>query len=114
MLASRCWWLLHNDIPRYPQMLDQAGSRDPDHHRGSGRLTGCGVHGIVGALGAAVGAQVRLQGLRHLVITTVLDRSNGNMRAAQCFSRHQDIRILGIYDDNLSDTGGQMEALIAD
>ena len=78
------------------------------------RLTGRAVHLMIRRLGASIGAQVRPHGLRHLAITTVLDRSGGNMRAAQRFSRHRDIRVLALYDDNLSDMGSQMAALIAD
>ena len=78
------------------------------------RLTGRAVHLMIRRLGASLGAEVRPHGLRHLAITTVLDRNGGNMRAAQRFSRHRDIRVLALYDDNLSDMGGQMAALIAD
>ena len=45
------------------------------------RLTGTAVYYIVGRLGAKAGLAVRPQGLRHLAITTALDRTNGDMRA---------------------------------
>ena len=85
-----------------------------DRRRSAGRLTGRSVHRLIVGLGEAEGAQVRPHGLRHLAITTVLDRSGGNIRAAQRFSRHRDLRVLMIYDDNVSDLGGEMAALLAD
>ena len=37
-----------------------------------------------------------------------------DIRAAQRFSRHRDIRTVMIYDDNRRDIGGQMASLIAE
>ena len=45
------------------------------------RLTGTAVYHIVGWLGAKAGLTVRPQELRHLAITTALDRTNGDVRA---------------------------------
>src|SRR4051794_31266097 len=56
------------------------------------RLTGAAVYHIVGRLGAKAGLSVRPHGLRHLAITTALDRTNGDVRAVATFSRHQDLR----------------------
>ncbi|AWK90311.1 tyrosine-type recombinase/integrase [Azospirillum thermophilum] len=86
--------------------LDPAG-------KGSGRLTGTAVYQIVRALGAEVGVRTRPHGLRHTAITTVLDRSGGNIRAAQKFSRHKDVRVLERYDDAREDLAGQMAEMIA-
>ncbi|PWC89854.1 hypothetical protein TSH100_04070 [Azospirillum sp. TSH100] len=87
--------------------LDPAG-------KGDGRLTGTAVYQLVRALGADIGVTARPHGLRHTAITTVLDRSGGNIRAAQKFSRHKDVRVLQRYDDAREDLGGQMATLIAE
>ena len=56
---------------------------------------------------------VRPHGLRHLAITTALDRSNGDVRAVAKFSRHQDLRTLSRYRDNRPDLAGNVAALVA-
>lgn len=87
---------------------------DPARGTSAGRLTGTAVYQIVQQLGATVGIEARPHGLRHSAITEALDRSNGNIRAVQRFSRHRDVRVLEIYDDNRNDLGGEMAALITD
>lgn len=82
--------------------------------KGDGRLTGAAVYQIVRAAGADVGVQTRPHGLRHTAITEVLERSGGNVRAAQRFARHADVRVTQRYDDNRQDLAGSMAALIAD
>lgn len=78
-----------------------------------GRLTGRGLAYIVTATGEAAGVAVRPHGLRHAAITAALDATNGNMREVQRFSRHRDPRTLMKYDDNRTDIGGKVAALIA-
>src|SRR4051812_41114352 len=58
------------------------------------RLTGAAVYHIVGRLGAKAGLTVRPQGLRHLAITTALDRTDGDVCAVATFSRHKDLHTL--------------------
>jgi integrase/recombinase XerC len=77
------------------------------------RLTGAAVYHIVGWLGAKAGLTVHPHGLRHLAITTALDRSNGDMRAVAKFSRHKDLRILSRYRDNRPGLAGDIAALVA-
>ena len=77
------------------------------------RLTGAAVYHIVGWLGAKAGLTVRPHGLRHLAITTALDRTNGDMRAVATFSRHQDLRTLSRYRDNRPDLAGKVASLVA-
>lgn len=77
------------------------------------RLTGRSVARFLAALGDAVGLKVRPHGLRHAAITEALDKTNGNMRAVQRFSRHRDSRVLGLYDDNRQDLGGEVARLVA-
>lgn len=82
--------------------------------KGDGRLSGSAVYAIVRAHGAQAGLTVRPHGLRHLAITTALDLTKGDVRAVQRFSRHRDIRVLSVYDDNRRDLGGEVAALVAD
>lgn len=79
------------------------------------RLTGRSLHRIVGELGEEAGLkEVRPHGLRHAAITAALDRTGGDIRAVQRFSRHRDVRVLAVYDDNREDLGGRVARLVAD
>lgn len=82
--------------------------------KGSGRLTGAAVYAIVRKLGAGAGLAMRPHGLRHLAITTALDGTRGDVRRVQRFSRHRDLRVLTVYDDNRRDLGGEVAALVAE
>lgn len=77
------------------------------------RLTGTGLYLMVRDLGRKAGITVRPHGLRHAGITEALDLTNGNIRAVQRFSRHRDMRILNVYDDNRADLGGAVARLVA-
>lgn len=78
-----------------------------------GRLTGTGLYLVVRDLGRKIGLTIRPHGLRHAGITEALDLTNGNLRAVQRYSRHRDLRILNIYDDNRTDLGGDVARLVA-
>ena len=78
------------------------------------RLTGTAVYHIVGWLGGKAGLTVRPQELRHLAITTALDRTNGDMRAVATFSRHKDLRNLSRYADNPHGLAGKIARLVAE
>lgn len=80
-------------------------------HRGH-RLDGSAVYRMVSELGQSIGIKTRPHGLRHAGITEALDRTNGNARAVQRFSRHKKLETLGLYDDNRADLGGQVAALV--
>lgn len=80
---------------------------------GTGRLTGAAVYALVRRLGEAAGIRARPHALRHAAITAVLDKSDGDVRAAQRFARHRDPRTTITYDDNRKDLAGQMADLIA-
>jgi integrase/recombinase XerC len=85
-----------------------------DHsHKGGGRLTGRSIARIVGGVGASVNVKTTPHGLRHSAITEALELTNGNVRAVARFSRHKDIRVLSIYDDNRTDIGGNVAAMVA-
>lgn len=70
-------------------------------------LTGRSLHRILRALG------VRPHGLRHAGITAALDLTKGDVRAVQRFSRHRDLRVLNVYDDNRRDLAGDVARLVA-
>jgi integrase/recombinase XerC len=80
-------------------------------HRGH-RLDGSAVYRIVSELGDAVGLVTRPHGLRHAGITAALDRTNGNTRMVQRFSRHRSLETLSLYDDNRLDLGGEAARLV--
>ena len=78
------------------------------------RLTGTAVYHIVGRLGAKAGLTVRPQELRHLAITTALERTDGDVRAVAEFSRHQDLRPLGRYRYSRYGLAGKVSRLVAE
>ncbi len=82
--------------------------------KGSGGLSGSGIHAIVKRLGSKAGVNTRPHALRHSAITTALDQTNGDVRAVQRFSRHKDIRVLTVYDDQRQDLGGKVAAMLAE
>lgn len=77
------------------------------------RLAATSIYRMVRDLGIQAGVKARPHGLRHSAITTVLDMNGGDVRAAQRFSRHLDLRTLSVYDDNREDLGGEMARLVA-
>lgn len=79
-----------------------------------GRLTGSGLYYLIRGIGQAVGLKTRPHGLRHAAITRALDKSNGNIRKVQKFSRHADPSTLLLYDDSREDLAGEIANMIAD
>lgn len=77
------------------------------------RLTGRAVYKIVRELGEDVDLRVRPHGLRHAAITEALELTKGNVRAVQRFSRHRDLRVLTVYDDNRTDLAGEVASLVS-
>jgi len=77
------------------------------------RLTATSVYRMVRQIGEGAGVRVRPHGLRRGAITAVLDLSGGDVRAAQRFSRHLDLRTLTLYDDNRQDLGGRTARMVA-
>ena len=80
------------------------------------RLTGRSVALIVEALGkqAGLSARVRPHGIRHQAVTEALDRTGGDIRAVQRFSRHAKLDTLMIYDDSRRDFAGDVARLVAE
>jgi integrase/recombinase XerC len=72
------------------------------------RLSGDGIHKILGTMGEELGGVIRPHGLRHAAITAALDETNGNVRAAREFSGHASVEVLMKYDDNRKDVGGEV------
>jgi integrase/recombinase XerC len=77
------------------------------------RLTGRSVARIVATLGDRAGVRCRPHGLRHAAITEALDRTGGNVRSVQRFSRHADVRTLQVYDDARADLAGEVAKIVA-
>jgi len=77
------------------------------------RLSGRSVHRIVTGLGNQAGVKAHPHGLRHAAITEALDKTNGDVRRVQKFSRHADVRTLSLYDDNRQDLAGEVARLVA-
>jgi integrase/recombinase XerC len=100
------WVAVRGDLPGPLFVnLDRAHARR--------RLSGTGVYDMIRALGEAVGIRARPHGLRHAAITEALDRG-ADVRAVQRFSRHRDLRILLVYDDNRTDLGGEVTRSLAE
>jgi integrase/recombinase XerC len=88
--------------------LDRAAS-------GPDRLTDTAVFLVVRALGrkADLSRDTRPHGLRHEAITRALDRTHGDIRTVQRFSRHADPKTLLRYDDCRRDLAGDVANLVA-
>jgi integrase/recombinase XerC len=83
---------------------------------GPDRLTDTGVYLLVQGLGrkAGLARPTRPHGLRHEAITRALDRTNGDVRTVQRFSRHADPKTLLRYDDCRRDLAGDVARLVAE
>lgn len=84
-----------------------------DHANRGHRLTGRALYKIVRELGEDLDLRVRPHGLRHAAITEALELTGGNVRAVQRFSRHRDLRVLTVYDDNRADLAGKVASLVS-
>ncbi len=82
---------------------------------GDTRITGDGVYYLVRQLAKRAGVKrpVWPHALRHQAITSALDRTGGNVRTVQRYSRHADPRTLLRYDDARTDAAGQVARLVA-
>ena len=100
--AAIAAWLLVRPVTESPALFVRVD------RQGGGRLDGSTLYRIVRGLGERGGIRARPHGLRHSSITRVLDLSGGNIRLAQKFSRHKDVRVLERYDDSREDLAGQL------
>ena len=80
--------------------------------KGDRRLTRVEVWRTIRSLGAKVGVKVWPHGLRHTAITEALNVTDGNIRAAQKFSRHSKPETLMLYDDSRLDVAGEIAAMV--
>lgn len=106
--AVRAWLAVRGTGPGPLLMNLDRRSKGEGH-----RLTGTGLYLLVQGLGRRLGLTVRPHGLRHAAITEALEKTGGNVRAVQRFSRHRDLRTLTRYDDNREDMAGEVAALVA-
>jgi integrase/recombinase XerC len=104
--AVKAWLEVRGDAPG-PLFVNL------DRAHGRKRLSGTAVYDLVRELGDVVGIRARPHGLRHAAITEALDRGT-DVRAVQRFSRHRDLRVLLVYDDNRDDLGGRVTYALAE
>ncbi len=78
-----------------------------------GRLTGAAVYYVVKYAGKKAGYNVTPHGLRHAAITEALDKTGGDVRAVQKYSRHRDLETLTVYDDTRRDLAGDIAKIVA-
>ncbi|MEZ4381262.1 MAG: tyrosine-type recombinase/integrase, partial [Nannocystaceae bacterium] len=93
--SLRAWIEVRGDIPGALFLRRDNASQGPQ------RLSGRSIARLVSKLGRKAGIKAWPHGLRHAAVTEVLDRTD--VRTAQRFSRHANLRTLQRYDDNLSD-----------
>ena len=108
--ALRAWL----DVRAGLQVTDDAVFGDLDNRRDEHSRMGLrAFNKIVSKLGESVGRQARPHGLRHSAITCALDKTGGDVRAVQRFSRHAKPETLLAYDDNRRDLAGATAAMVA-
>lgn len=70
------------------------------------------LYDIVARAGGRAGSRARPHGLRHTAITEALERTNGNVRLVQKFSRHSKLETVLVYDDSRQDRFGEVADLL--
>lgn len=78
------------------------------------RLHPSGLTGIVRRLVGEHREQVTPHGLRHTAITKLLDQTGGNLRMAQSYARHADLRQLQRYDDGRRGLFADASSIVGD
>lgn len=80
-----------------------------------GRLSTRAIASVVARLAMEAGAtsKVRPHGLRHTAITEALKATGGDLTKTKDFSRHKDIRTVGIYNDNRENHGLEVATGVA-
>lgn len=79
-----------------------------DRAKKGSRLSGTSLYRLTKGLGLG-----RPHGIRHAAITEALDLMGGDIRKVQRFSRHRQLAVLAVYDDNRQDLGGEVARLVA-
>jgi integrase/recombinase XerC len=79
------------------------------------RLSTKAVNEMLGRLAKRAGVDhVTPHQLRHTSITRALDKTGGDVRRVQKFSRHQKIETLMVYDDLRRDVAGEIAELVSE
>lgn len=78
------------------------------------RLSGSGLYWVLQQRGLELGIKIRPHGLRHAAITAALDKTGGDVRAVQKFSRHKSLEMLMVYDDARRDLGHKVAMMLSD
>lgn len=104
-------WTTHRGPAAGPLFLAQPGK---GRQTATGRLSLRAVNRIVTAAGLKVDEHLWPHALRHSAVTRALDKSNGDVRSVQRFSRHKKLETLMIYDDNRKDLGGAVAEGLAE
>jgi integrase/recombinase XerC len=108
--AIECWLAARSRAAREDEL---ALFVNTSRFKPGSRLTGRGLYRVIRSLGDLAGIRARPHGLRHASITTALDTSNGDVRAAQAHARHASPQTTMRYDDNRQDLAGQIAAVLA-
>ena len=121
---SREWVTLDQDtLDAIQEYLAAAGHRDGALFRNCAvrasvkgmALREDGLDDIMRRYGKQIGLpNLSCHKFRHFAITALLDATGGDMRRVQKFSRHKNLNILGIYDDNREDHQGALSVMLGD
>jgi integrase/recombinase XerC len=96
-IAISQWLAQRSDYQLSDPLFTSLDNRSYGH-----RLDGSTIYRLVRKFSEAAGIDkvVSPHRIRHSAITTYLDASDGNLRAAQGLSRHANLNTLSRYDDN--------------
>lgn len=81
--------------------------------RADSRLAESSIWALVRAHAKASGLNAWPHGFRHAAITTALDVTGGDIRAAQKFAGHENPTVTMRYDDNRKDLAGEVAEQVA-
>jgi integrase/recombinase XerC len=82
-----------------------------EFHRGLSRFQ---IWSRVRAVGESVDRKLWPHALRHSALTALLDKTNGDVRSVQKFSRHKHIETVLKYDDARRDVAGELARKLGD
>jgi integrase/recombinase XerC len=102
--ALRGWVAVRGEVPGPLFVRIDNAARSPE------RLSERSITRLVSRLGRKAGVRAWPHGLRHAAITEVIDRTD--VRTAQRFSRHANLKTLQRYDDNRADLGGKAASVL--
>ncbi|HEY9749280.1 MAG TPA: tyrosine-type recombinase/integrase [Allocoleopsis sp.] len=105
-------WLFARSEPDINQPLFIALDRSSYGHR----MSGTAVYKVIQDVASKAGLSKHLSPhrIRHSAITAALEATGGDVRSVQKLSRHADINILLIYDDNRKNVQGAITEMLSD